>query len=103
MGKMEYDDDWQRNEKERTALRGFKPDLAPGEGGAEFAFRNLDKLEVDDDWQRNEKERTALRGFKPDTAPAGTHLNATTCQNELIDHPCGPLGICTEMVCPRAV
>ena len=77
MGKMEYDDDWQRNEKERTALRSFKPDLAPGGGGAEFAFRNMDKLEVDDDWQRNEKERTALRGFKPDTAPAGTDCSGT--------------------------
>jgi hypothetical protein len=78
---LDYEDDWQRNSKDKTALRpmanGAPAD--PWSGGSSHEFRSLDHVDHDDEFQRNEKSVTSMRpirsGVEPSTGASVDHHN----------------------------
>ena len=62
---IDIDDDWQRNEKGVSALRGMEGTVIDADGNNKpHKFRELEEIDIDDDWQRNENGVTALRGLE---------------------------------------
>ena len=61
---IDIDDDWQRNERGVTALRGLDGSVMDADGDRKaHDFRPTETIDIDDDWQRNERGVTALRGL----------------------------------------